>query len=157
MSDDTRLTQIQGSKSVLILFSEKDWLLLSSTERPQMDEARLTATPPGVKLCPLDAIADPGARAFVLQLRAGRFHGFVVRQGGAVAGFVDRCPHMGLPLAQTLDDYMAPSGDLIACSWHGALFDAASGRCVAGPCQGASLLPWPVCVSGPDVYTAAAV
>ena len=113
---------------------------------------RLSSTPAGVKLGPLDAIADGAARNFVLQLRAGRFHGFVVRREGMAFGYVDRCPHMGLPLAQELDRYMA--GDLIACSWHGALFRAEDGRCVGGPCAGAALTPWPVTVVGGTIVTA---
>ncbi|MDB5435506.1 MAG: 2Fe-2S ferredoxin [Phenylobacterium sp.] len=115
---------------------------------------RLTATPPGVALCPLETLADPGARNFVLQIGQARFHGFVVRKGGAVHGYVDRCPHMGLPLAQTLDDYLTPSGELIACSWHGALFRPDDGRCVGGPCAGHSLLAWPVEVSEGVIRTA---
>ncbi|MGI4730638.1 MAG: Rieske (2Fe-2S) protein [Janthinobacterium lividum] len=110
-----------------------------------MSEAdRLFATPAGVALGSPDAIADGGARNYVLQLRAGRFHGFVVRRGGEVFGYVDRCPHMGLPLAQVLDDYLTPGGALIACSWHSALFDVADGTCVGGPCVGQRLTPWPV-------------
>jgi nitrite reductase/ring-hydroxylating ferredoxin subunit len=73
------------------------------------DAPRLTSTPAGVALGPLSQIADGKARAFVLELRAGRFHGFVVRQGDEVHGYVDRCPHMGLPLAQVLDDYVTKS------------------------------------------------
>ena len=61
-----------------------------------MSDARVAATPPGVRLGPLDQIADGAARNFVLQLRAGRFHGFVVRRGDAVWGYVDRCPHAGV-------------------------------------------------------------
>ena len=115
---------------------------------------RLTATPAGVTLAPLDSIADGRARNFVLQLRAGRFHGFVVRRGAAVVGYVDRCPHMGVPLAQVLDDYLAPSGALIACSWHGALFEIDDGRCVGGPCVGAALTAWPVAVIDGAIVTA---
>lgn len=117
-----------------------------------LSEERLTATPAGVKLGPLDAIADGAARNFVLQLRAGRFHGFVVRRGDRAYGYVDRCPHMGLPLAQQLDAYM--SGDLIACSWHGALFRAEDGTCVGGPCAGAALTAWPVRVEDGTIVTA---
>ncbi len=115
---------------------------------------RLTATPPGVRLAPLADIADGKARNFVLQMRAGRFHGFVVRSGDAVTGYVDRCPHMGVPLAQHLDDYLTPAGDLIACSWHGALFAIADGLCVGGPCVGQRLVAWPVTVAGGIVTTA---
>ncbi|MEH3099791.1 Rieske (2Fe-2S) protein [Sphingomonas adhaesiva] len=107
---------------------------------------RLTTTPAGVKLGPLDLIPDNTARNFVLQMRAGRFHGFVVRRGDAVFGYVDRCPHMGLPLAQKLDEYLSPDASVIACSWHSALFHIEDGACVGGPCAGQRLTPWPVTV-----------
>ncbi|WP_235536727.1 Rieske (2Fe-2S) protein [Phenylobacterium sp. Root700] len=116
--------------------------------------ARLFATPAGVKLCTLETVADGAARNFVLQIGEARFHGFVVRQGEQVRGYVDRCPHAGLPLAQKLDDYLTPAGDLIACSWHGALFDIDSGACVGGPCVGGALTPWPVQVLGGFIATA---
>lgn len=119
-----------------------------------MSEQRLDATPAGVKLGPLDQIGDGAARAFVLQMRAGRFHGFVVRRGEAAWGYVDRCPHMGLPLAQVLDNYLTPAGDLIACSWHSALFRVEDGACVGGPCVGGRLTPWPVAVEDGVLVTA---
>jgi nitrite reductase/ring-hydroxylating ferredoxin subunit len=122
---------------------------LSEGEAPLTE--RLTATPAGVKLGPLDQIADGAARAFVLEMRAGRFHGFVVRTGEAVHGYVDRCPHMGLPLAQKLDDYVQDEN--IVCSWHGAIFAVDNGRCLGGPCPGASLTPWPVSVRDGMIVT----
>lgn len=118
------------------------------------DTVRLTATPAGVRLAPLETIVDGRARNFVLQMKAGRFHGFVVRRGREVAGYVDRCPHAGVPLAQKLDDYLTPSGDLIACSWHGALFRIDDGTCVGGPCVGQALTTWPVRVIEGFVTTA---
>ena len=117
------------------------------------EPARIFATPAGVALGPLQVIPDGTARNYVLQLRAGRFHGFVVRRGGEVFGYVDRCPHMGLPLAQHLDQYLTPAGDLIACSWHSALFAIADGQCVGGPCAGQRLTPWPVAVIDGVVVT----
>ncbi len=114
---------------------------------------RLTATPAGVNLGPLNIVPDGGARNYVLEMKAGRFHGFVVRKGDAVHGYVDRCPHMGLPLAQELDRYLTRDGKLIACSWHGALFRIADGRCVGGPCSGTHLQPWPVTVQDGDIVT----
>jgi nitrite reductase/ring-hydroxylating ferredoxin subunit len=105
---------------------------------------RLVETPSGVRLAELDSIPDGTARNFVLQMKAGRFHGFVIRKGEQVFGYRDRCPHMGLPLAQELDRYLTSGGELILCSWHGALFEIESGRCVGGPCAGARLAAWPV-------------
>ena len=119
-----------------------------------MSHLRVFKTPAGVKLGPLDLIADGKARNYVLQIGEAFFHGFVVRQGTHVYGYVDRCPHAGMPLAEVLDDYLTPQGDLIACSWHGALFQIASGRCIGGPCAGQSLTPWPVLVDGEQIVTA---
>ncbi len=118
-----------------------------------MNDARLTSTPAGVKLGPLALIQDGGARNFVLQIGEGRFHGFVVRQGDQVRGYLDRCPHAGLPLAQKLDAYLTPDGALIGCSWHGALFRPEDGMCVAGPCMGAGLTPWPLTTRDGFLFT----
>ena len=114
----------------------------------------LTTTPAGVKLGPLELIPDGKARNFVLQMKAGRFHGFVVRKGDAVHGYVDRCAHMAIPLAQQLDDYLTPDGAMIQCSWHGALYRIEDGLCVGGPCSGARLLCWPVEVQDGTIVTA---
>lgn len=121
---------------------------------PESTGARVFATPAGVKLGVLEAIADGTARNFVLQMRAGRFHGFVVRRGDEAHGYVDRCPHTGMPLAQELDGYLTGDGGLIQCSWHGALFRIEDGLCVGGPCVGQHLQAWPVVVLDGLVVTA---
>lgn len=118
------------------------------------DPIRLTTTPPGVKLCSVDDIDVGGGRNFVLQMRLGRFHGFVIRSQGRVDGYVDRCPHAGLPLAQKLDEYLTPDGSMIACSWHGALFRIEDGLCLGGPCAGQSLTVWPVEIAADWIVTA---
>ncbi|RYD61405.1 MAG: Rieske (2Fe-2S) protein [Sphingomonadales bacterium] len=114
---------------------------------------RLTATPPGVRLGPVVLIADGAARNFVLEMKAGRFHGFAVRSGETVTGYVDRCPHMGLPLAQELDAYLTSDRRLLQCSWHGALFRIDDGVCVGGPCPGTALKSWPLEVRDGAIYT----
>lgn len=115
---------------------------------------RVYETPAGVALCALDALGDPGARNVVLQVDDAFFHGFLVRKGEQVHGYVDRCPHQGLPLAQKLDGYLTPDRTLICCEWHGALFRIDDGLCVGGPCAGQRLTPWPVRVEGGVVRTA---
>ncbi|MBN9161311.1 MAG: 2Fe-2S ferredoxin [Myxococcales bacterium 68-20] len=121
-----------------------------------MTEARkrVYTTPAGVQLCSLDAIGVEGARNFVLQIGDAFFHGFVVRRGDEVFGYVDQCPHQGLPLARKLDDYLTPDKTLVNCAWHGALFRVEDGMCVGGPCAGARLSPWPVRVANGIVETA---
>ncbi|UDF04888.1 Rieske (2Fe-2S) protein [Asticcacaulis sp. AND118] len=115
---------------------------------------RLTQVRPGIALGPLAAVVDGRARNYVLQVGEARFHGFVVRRGDTASGYVDACPHAGLPLSQTLDDYLTPDGALIRCHWHGALFDIDDGSCLGGPCAGARLTPWPVAVRAGQLFTA---
>jgi len=59
-------------------------------------------------------------------------------ESAALKGFVNKCPHMGLPLETFPDRFLNAAGDRLICSAHGARFDA-GGACVSGPCQGASL------------------
>jgi nitrite reductase/ring-hydroxylating ferredoxin subunit len=112
------------------------------------DEAARPA--PGVALCELTGLDDPGARGFVFSLDGLSFAGFVVRRGDVVAGYVDSCPHVGAPLALTPTAYLTRAGDHIIC----ALFRPEDGRCIAGPCAGRSLRPWAVEVREGWVKTA---
>jgi nitrite reductase/ring-hydroxylating ferredoxin subunit len=107
----------------------------------------------GVALCALAALPEPGARGFTFRRGDFLFSGFVVRAGGDVRGFVDRCPHAGFPLALFGDRYLTREGDLVICASHGALFRPLDGVCVGGPCAGARLTPWPVRVEGGMVVT----
>ena len=127
---------------------------MSDTPAPQPERPRVWTTPPNVALCPETALADPGARSFVLQIGEAFFHGFVVRKAGEVAGWVDRCPHQGFPLALELDRYLTPDGSLILCGWHGAVFEPLTGVCTGGPCAGGRLTPWPVAVVDGMIRTA---
>jgi len=107
-----------------------------------------------LRLCALADIPDPGGKGFLFREGDQIFLGFVVRRGGVVRGFVDRCPHTGTPLAAMPDRYLTREGDFIICSTHGAMFRPETGLCVAGPCEGRSLWPWPVIVAGDEVRTA---
>ena len=109
---------------------------------------------PGIRLCPVAEIADPGAKGFVYRVGDALFAGFVVRRGEIVSGYIDRCPHAGTPLALMPDRYLTREGDLILCSTHGALFRPDNGMCVAGPCEGRALWPWAIAVVDGEVRTA---
>ena len=65
--------------------------------------------------------------------------GFAIRHGGTVHAFVNRCPHMGTELDWQPGEFFEESGLYLVCATHGALFQPATGLCVAGPCKGASL------------------
>ncbi len=109
---------------------------------------------PGTALCDLAEIADPGSKGFFFREGEALFLGFVTRVGGKVAGWIDRCPHAGMPLSMAPNRYLTRKGDLILCASHGALFRPSDGFCVGGPCAGRSLWPWPVSVEN-GVVTAA--
>jgi nitrite reductase/ring-hydroxylating ferredoxin subunit len=110
--------------------------------------------PPGLRLCALAEIADPGAKGFRFRQDAALFAGVVVRRGDLLAGYVDSCPHAGWPLAAFDDRYLTRNGERILCSGHGALFELADGACIAGPCLGERLAPWPVELRSAEVFTA---
>ena len=71
---------------------------------------------------------------------------FVVRAGGHVRAYVNRCPHAGHPLNLLPERFFTPDGALILCCSHGALFEKQTGYCVAGPCAGRSLTPVPLAI-----------
>jgi nitrite reductase/ring-hydroxylating ferredoxin subunit len=92
-------------------------------------------------VCRLTELGAHGARAFTIGSGAWPLKGFVVRVGDAVRGYVNRCPHAGHPLNLLPERFLTPDGALILCSSHGAMFEKASGYCVAGPCAGRALTP----------------
>lgn len=110
--------------------------------------------PAGARLCALSDLPDPGAKGFMFREGEKLFLGFVVRKDGELFGYIDRCPHTGLPLAPLPDRYLTGEGDLILCGSHGALFRIGSGLCIAGPCAGRALWPWAVRVEGDQVVAA---
>ncbi len=62
----------------------------------------------------------------------------LVKQDGVVHGYRNSCPHVGVGL--DWGDGRCMSGpDQLICAMHGALFEAGSGLCIAGPCSGQAL------------------
>lgn len=108
----------------------------------------------GRRLCRLDEIASPGARGFTFREGEYLFAGFVVRLENELRGWIDRCPHAGMPLALMPNRYLTREGDLVLCASHGALFRPLDGACIGGPCAGLALSPWPVRVEDGVVVTA---
>lgn len=65
--------------------------------------------------------------------------GFVVRYGGVVYGYVNRCAHVPITLDWQEGDFFDLSRHYLICSSHGAQYHPETGRCVLGPCKGRSL------------------
>ena len=58
---------------------------------------------------------------------------------GATHRFRNRCPHLGIPLDWGDGRCLSDDGTVLVCAMHQAVFDPASGLCLAGPCVGKSL------------------
>ena len=108
----------------------------------------------GARLCALADIPDPGSKGFIFRSGDYLFLGFIVRKDDELYGYVDRCPHTGLPLAPVPDRYLTRENDLILCGSHGALFRIGDGLCVGGPCPGRLLWRWQVRIEGEDIVAA---
>ena len=99
-------------------------------------------------ICRLDELLDRGSRAFAIGEGAWPLRGFIVRDGSDVRAYVNRCPHAGHPLNLRPHEFLTPDRHHILCNSHGAMFDIATGRCVAGPCPGQALTPLPIRIEG---------
>jgi nitrite reductase/ring-hydroxylating ferredoxin subunit len=77
---------------------------------------------------------------------------FVVRGDGGLRGYLNRCPHRGLPLNWLPDRFLDADGIHIQCANHGALFNIDDGYCVAGPCAGGRLTPVRLITRGTELW-----
>ena len=104
--------------------------------------------PAGRVLCRLEDIEDGQGKGFTLGQGLEARELFVVRAGVRVFGYVNSCPHQGLPLDWQEDRFISLDSGLIMCMNHGAQFEIEDGFCVDGPCAGENLEPAPVVIDG---------
>jgi nitrite reductase/ring-hydroxylating ferredoxin subunit len=76
----------------------------------------------------------------------------LVKVDGAVIGYSNICPHMGVELDWEPRRLVSPDGRHLRCTVHGALFRREDGLCVWGPCDGKRLTAFPVVVRDGQVY-----
>jgi len=67
--------------------------------------------------------------------------GFVVRYGGQVHAYLNRCAHVPIELDWKEGEFFESSGLYLMCSTHGAIYAPESGKCEGGPCRGGRLRP----------------
>ena len=79
----------------------------------------------------------------------------VTRHQGTPRAWLNVCPHAGRALNWAPDRFLSDELGRLVCSAHGAVFEPADGRCVSGPCPGASLTAVEVTEAGDEIRTAA--
>ena len=92
-------------------------------------------------ICESAALADSGRGVrFEVEYFGEAAPAFVVRYKGRVQGYLNRCAHVAMELDWQEGVFFDFEGRDLLCSTHGATYDAASGRCVGGPCNGSPLV-----------------
>jgi nitrite reductase/ring-hydroxylating ferredoxin subunit len=105
----------------------------------------------GTPLMRVSDLPEGATREFILGSGDWPPSGFLVRVGGEVHAYLNRCPHALRPLNYLPDRFLSPDGGLIQCTAHGALFEKATGLCIAGPCVDESLRRIAVRVAGDSI------
>jgi nitrite reductase/ring-hydroxylating ferredoxin subunit len=77
---------------------------------------------------------------------------FAVRFRGRVHGYLNRCAHIAMELDWRAGEFFDSQGRDLICSTHGAVYAADTGRCLGGPCGGASLVALQLEERGGQVY-----
>lgn len=106
-------------------------------------------------ICRLADMPEDKARGFTLNGPDGeRLEVIIWRDEQGIRGFVNQCPHLGLPLETFPDRFLSADGTHLICSAHGAQFDA-QGGCFAGPCKGDALTRLPLEIDDKHIVLAA--
>jgi nitrite reductase/ring-hydroxylating ferredoxin subunit len=78
----------------------------------------------------------------------------LIRVSGEPMAFVNRCPHLSASLDLRTGVFLDPTGSVLVCKSHGAMFEPATGLCVSGPCEGQSLKRIAIELDAEHVYLA---
>lgn len=108
----------------------------------------MTALPTN-RLVPVAHVEDlaPGrTRKFLLQCNGHEIEAFVVNHAGAFYAYVNRCCHIPMTMDWVDNQFLTDDRAYIQCATHGALYEPATGACVAGPPVGRSLTAVPIVV-----------
>lgn len=90
-----------------------------------------------IAICASGTLADGGDGVrFGLMFYGEPCTGFVVRFRGVAYGYLNRCSHVAMELDWLEGVFFDDQAEYLMCATHGALYDAATGGCVGGPCLG---------------------
>jgi len=89
-----------------------------------------------ITLCHQNDIPEGESRGFELP----QINLMAIRKRGIIYLYLNRCPHLGIPLDWEPHRFLDNEGQYIRCMNHGALFTIDEGECILGPCAGQSLM-----------------
>ena len=102
--------------------------------------ATTAAVPPSMLICTSDEVQDGGKGVrFPVTAFGKAATGFVVRYGGKVYAYLNRCAHVPIELDWAKGKFFESSGLYLMCATHGAVYVPDTGHCAGGPCKGARL------------------
>ena len=85
-------------------------------------------------------LADGGSGVrFAIEHNGRLIEAFAIRHRGIVHAYLNACAHQEAELDWVPGAIFTEDRLHLICSLHGALYEPDTGRCVAGPCHGASL------------------
>ncbi len=92
------------------------------------------------RVCRTEALTERG-EGVRFDVRAGSTTApaFVLRIDGRACAYLNRCAHVPVELDWNPGRFLDDTGTVIVCATHGAVYDAADGACVGGPCRGRGL------------------
>lgn len=93
----------------------------------------------GTRIAAAASLREGGGVRFRVTLDGVAYDAFAVRWRGAVRAYVNACRHQSRPLDFGDAHFFDAALDALVCRHHGARFAPDTGRCVHGPCEGASL------------------
>ena len=109
-------------------------------------------------ICAAEAVRDGGEGVrFEVDAADGPVAAFVVRHGGRVYAYLNRCAHVPVELDWVAGQFFDLTGQWLMCAVHGAHYDPRDGRCVLGPCKGRRLHAVPVRERAGGIYLVAEV
>jgi len=83
---------------------------------------------------------EPGAKPFQVKVRGHIFQGIVVKKGGKFFAYQNLCQHLPITLDLKDGNFFTHDKKYLQCHMHGAMYEADTGVCIAGPCLGATLV-----------------
>ena len=108
--------------------------------------------PDAVPIARLGEIPPGKSKKFALTVGTRKVECFVVHWQERHHAYVNLCRHVSLSLDWVENRFFDEDGRFLLCATHGALFEPASGECVAGPPFGKRLIVVPLEVRGDEIY-----